>query len=517
MIFMNKEQKNRFSQIKDVFHGRTLPEPDMTLAGYAALIDAYDLKVSLPHACAAISQKHKRYDAEEWAVFTPRHKPEDTLSGHLSFALRHEALDLAVLKTLFCAIKPPEIEAIIKAEPTGKHSRRLWFLYEWLMDKELSLKDTSVTNFVDALDAEMQYPGAPTPSRRHRVTNNLPGVRDFCPLIRRTKHLEQLIGLQLDKRAQQAIGKIHPDILARAAAFLLLKDSKASYAIEGERPAHNRAERWGRAIGQAGQKKLTPEELLRLQTVVIEDPRFTKMGWRTEGGFIGVHDRITNAPVPDHISAKWEDIEKLIGGMIEANDRLIKSDYDPVLSAAAIAFGFVFIHPFEDGNGRIHRYIMHHVLMEKGFAPKGVVFPVSAVILERIDDYRKVLESYSAPRLPLIEWNPTPSGNVDVINETIDLYRYFDATAQAEFLYECVKYTVETSLPDEVAYLAKHDKMTSFIEGHFDMPDRLSELLIGFMRQNNGKISERAKKKEFSALTKKEIAMLEEKFSEIFK
>jgi len=163
----------------------------MALAGYAALIDAYDLKVPLPHTCAAISQKHKRYDTEEWAVFTPRHKPEDTLSGHLSFALRHEALDLGVLKALFCAIKPQEIEAIIKAEPTGKHSRRLWFLYEWLMDKELSLKDTSVTNFVDALDAKMQYPGAPTPSRRHRVTNNLPGVRDFCPLIRRTEHLEQ--------------------------------------------------------------------------------------------------------------------------------------------------------------------------------------------------------------------------------------------------------------------------------------------------------------------------------------
>src|ERR1017187_1475408 len=73
-----------------------------------------------------------------------------------------------------------------------------------------------------------------------------------------------------------------------AAAFLLLKDSKASYAIEGERPAYNRAERWGRAIGQAGQQKLTPQELMRLQEIVIGDKRFTKMGWRKEGGFIGV-------------------------------------------------------------------------------------------------------------------------------------------------------------------------------------------------------------------------------------
>ena len=160
----------------------------------------------------------------------------------------------------------------------------------------------------------------------------------------------------------QILGKVHKDLLSRAAAFLLLKDSKASYAIEGERPPHNRAERWGRAIGQAGQKVLNKEELLRLQKIVIEDERFIEMGWRTEGGFIGVHDRVTSAPVPDHISARWEDVSDLMDGLIKTYKRLANSDYDPVLSAALIAFGFVFIHPFADGNGRIHRYLIHHVL-----------------------------------------------------------------------------------------------------------------------------------------------------------
>jgi hypothetical protein len=57
----------------------------------------------------------------------------------------------------------------------------------------------------------------------------------------------------------------------------LLKDSKASYAIEGETPPENRAERWGKAIGQAGQKDLTKDELLRLQKAVIKDRRFVDM------------------------------------------------------------------------------------------------------------------------------------------------------------------------------------------------------------------------------------------------
>ena len=75
--------------------------------------------------------------------------------------------------------------------------------------------------------------------------------------------------------------------------------------------------------------------------------------------------------------------------MIATDTRLREGGIiDPVVAAAMIAFGFVFIHPFVDGNGRIHRYLIHHVLAERGFAPKGIVFPVSAVILERIDDVR---------------------------------------------------------------------------------------------------------------------------------
>jgi Fic family protein len=516
MIFMEKGIKKRFSEKRELFHGRRLPEPEMTLAGYAALIHAYDLKVPLPDICAAISPKHKRYNRDGWAVFTPRHKPSDTIADHLNFALRHEPLDLAVLSAFFQTIKSQQIEKIVRAEPTGKHSRRLWFLYEWLTDKKLNLPDTEVTNFVDALDPDIQYPGPPTPSKRHRVRNNLPGVRNFCPLIRRTKTLDNLISQNLDEKVRQTLGEIHPDVLARAAAFLLLKDSKASYAIEGERPPHNRAERWGRAIGQAGQQKLSPQELVRLQEIVIEDKRFTKMGWRKEGGFIGVHDRATSAPLPDHISARWRDIPALMDGLIAADTRLAGSDYNPVLSAALIAFGFVFIHPFEDGNGRIHRYLIHHVLAEKGFALKGLVFPVSAVILERIDEYKKVLEAYSAPRLELIEWKPTPTGNVEVLNQTIDLYRYFDATRQAEFLHDCVRQTVEKTLPEEVTYLVRHDRMKTFLAEYFDMPERTMEILIGFLRQNDGKLSKRAREKEFRDLTTKEVSLIEKRYVDIF-
>lgn len=90
----------------------------------------------------------------------------------------------------------------------------------------------------------------------------------------------------MEKKVSETIGKVHPNLLSRTAAFLFLKDSKASYAIEGETSPENRAERWGKEIGQAGQKDLSKEELLRLQEIVIEDRRFVDMGWQKERGRI---------------------------------------------------------------------------------------------------------------------------------------------------------------------------------------------------------------------------------------
>jgi len=187
-----------------------------------------------------------------------------------------------------------------------------------------------------------------------------------------------------------------------------------------------------------------------------------------------------------------------------------------VLAAAIIAFGFVFIHPFEDGNGRIHRYLIHHILAEKNFAQQGMIFPVSASILDRIDDYRKVLESYSHPLLDFIEWKPTPDHNVEVLNETTDYYRYFDATRQAEFLYDCVEDTIKNIIPGEVDYLRKYDEMKRFLDDNFEMPDKTVAILIRFLEQNDGRLSKRARVKEFDALTDEEAREIENRYQEIF-
>lgn len=176
-----------------------------------------------------------------------------------------------------------------------------------------------------------------------------------------------------------------------------------------------------------------------------------------------------------------------------------------MLSAALIAFGFVFIHPFEDGNGRIHRYLIHHVLAKKHFSDQGIIFPVSSSILGHIDDYRIVLESYSKPLLEFIEWEETANHNIKVINNTLDYYRFFDATRQAEFLFDCVLETITKIIPEEIKYLSHFDEYKTFLEEEFEMPDKMISLLVRFLEQSNGILSKRAKEKEFANLSEKEI------------
>jgi len=505
---MMSDTSNIISKPVTVFHERRLPERAEPV-GYAALIGSHGLAVPLPRRLCAIGAHHKVYEKTGWRIYTPRHRPEPTLNGHLTFALKYEGLDLAVLKRVFEAAGGQAVEALVRARPTGSYARRIWFLYEWLTGSRLDLPDADKGMYALVVDPKQQWAVAGETSSRHRVKNNLPGTPAFCPMIERTKTLDDFVEMNLTERARQVVAEVPKDLVARAAAFLLIKDSRASYAIEGERAPQSRIQRWGHAIGQAGMQLLDEDEFLRLQRIVIGDVRFVRIGWRGEGGFVGEHDRETRKPLPIHISAGPGDLKGLIEGLI-AFDRGAARELDPVLAAAVLAFGFVYIHPFVDGNGRIHRYLIHHVLAQRGFNPPGVVFPVSAAILEHIDEYRHVLESYSARLLPLVQWRPTPENNVEVLNDTIDYYRYFDATVHAEFLFSCVVQTIEVDLPNETDFLRRYDLFKQCVEDMIDMPGGTVDLLFRFLGQNDGKLSGRAREKEFAALTDEEAEQIEE-------
>ncbi len=499
-----------------LFQSEHLPT-GTALAGLAALVRFFGVEAPVRRP-ACVSERHVKGGTRQagiWRVYDKRYEPEETVTGQLTFALRHEDVDLLVLKRLFLAIPEPVMAEYVRSAPTGIANRRAWFLYELLTGRILDVPDAPTVTVVDVLDPNRYFTRPGEVSRRHKVRNNLLGTAHFCPIIRRTDALEASIGRGLAAKAQATVGLISARLVRRAASFLLLADSQASFAIEGERPPRNRLERWAKAIKQAGRYQLSLPEIIRLHGILIEDNRFVQPGLRKGGVFLGERGP-DGQPLPEFIGAKPEDLEDLLEGIMRTNALMGESDLDPVLQAAATAFAFVYVHPFQDGNGRVHRCLVHHVLSERRFTPPGLIFPVSSVMLDWIEEYRTVLQSHSAPLMEYMEWRPTPARNVEVLNDTADLYRFIDCTDAAEFLYRCVERTVEKDLPHEIEYLKRRDEAIRRLMETVEMPDQVAEDFLMFVRQNNWTLPKKRRRSEFAALKDEEVAQLETVVREAF-
>ena len=490
---------------------------DAELAGYAALIAMLGVEAPIRalSAVANASVKGGRKTQDGWTIFDKRFMPANSLAGQLAFAMRHEQIDLLILKRLFQKVSPQDIASIVEAEPTGATARRIWFFYEWLTKVRVPVPDLDQGNYVEALDARDYFTSNPINSSRHRVRDNLLGTPSFCPMLRRSGFLSNTVDHRWSNAAKELVGRIDRRVIARAASFLLLADSQASYQIEGERPPRNRLELWMRVVAQAGRRPLSIDELVRLQHIVIEEDRFIKRGLRDAGGFIGGRDW-NNDPSPEHVSARHEDIAELLQGIITCGERMSTSDVDAVLQASVMAFAFVFIHPFEDGNGRLHRYMIHHILAARGYTPTGMIFPVSSVLLKRHAEYGEELRAFTGPLLPFVEWVPTEKQNVRVLNDTADLYRFGDYTEITEFLYDCVVTTIEHDLPREIEYLARFDEAKGRIQSFIEMPDEMISSLINFIRQNDGALVEKRRRREFEKMTDIEVEAAEAVVRDVF-
>jgi len=169
---------------------------------------------------------------------------EETPILHIEFALKYDDLNLDFLKAVFTLTDPAEINAYVAAKPSGRYARKIGFLYEFLTGKELSLKKETGGNYIDLLDTAKYITGRPVKNSRWRINDNLLGTKDFCPVIRRTKILTELLAKDIRESIEVLKNKFPEDIFRRAAAYLYTKETKSSYEIEKEKPSPDRIDRF---------------------------------------------------------------------------------------------------------------------------------------------------------------------------------------------------------------------------------------------------------------------------------
>ncbi len=483
--------------------------------GYKKLVEIFNLNVFPHYRWSYVSSKWEKKEIHSHGtdtsifLYPPSYRLSDDVFEHLEFALKYEGLNLLILKKVLLEISASAMVKYLQTTPSGKYARVLWYLFEKFHREILPLPDLKAATYIPLLDPDRYYSGKPTYSVRHKILENLIGNTEFSPIIRKTNVLMDFEKKEIGQVASQLTKQYDPSILARALRYMYTKETMSSWEIERERPDQAKLTKFVNLLHKADSiGPLSEQTLVELQKSIV-DPRFASNHYRTFQNYIGEEPSMGQLII-HFIPPRPENVQELMDHLIKSFENMEKSGINAVIAAAVLSFAFVLIHPFEDGNGRIHRFLIHYALAHLKFTPEGVVFPISTVIVKNMKNYDSILESFSKPLMELIgDYKINDIGELQVLHDSCDLYRFIDFTLFAEFLFQCVDKTVMSDFQEELSFIVDYDMIKKQIKEVVDMPDQRIDLFIKCVRQNNGVLSLKKKESYFQMLTDEEIRKME--------
>lgn len=478
----------------------------MNKVGYASLVETLGLQVLPPVQPAFVDGSvNRRVDTDDRILFPTGVALTDSPLGHLEFALRHEGINLAILASALPVIGPGPIIERIRESPNGEYIRRAAFLWEWLTGDALNAGANTAGTYIDLFDPE-EYMVAANPVRAptYRVNNNALGTPQFCPTVRRAASPgSDWLGGMMARAGQLAASSQQTGLYDRAIQYLYLSETKSSFAIEHEVPNANKEERFVQILRRAGETSVVSEDyLVAIQNAVVRDDFSKEASYRTRQNWL--EDRLGRISFLPH---PVEGLRETMAGW-EAFVNDTERGVDPLVKTACGAFGFVYLHPFMDGNGRLHRFMIHHLLAQTGQVPEGMIIPVSAVIMKHIQEYLDVLNGFSKPATQL--WNYLRGDEGPIIHQApgVAPYRFVDASHELMFLAKMIGEAVEEEIPKELAYLSGYDRAYERIQAAFDLPSKDIGKLIRMIQGNNGRLAN-GKRNQFERLPDDSIHRIE--------
>ena len=455
------------------------------------------------------SRSTSMHDGIRREVYPENYRPRPTLREHLTFAFKHEGVHLEFLVRLYQLPEAgAELEQWISDEPTGAYARRAGFFYEWLMPEPLAFAGVTQGNYVDALDSESFLTGAPINIQRWRVRDNLPGTRDFCPVIRRTDEVLQAEAYDVAAKLAELEADYGIDLILRSTVWLTVKESRASFLIEHEQDQEDRIRRFAAVMeAECGQHAdaFALETLSTLQRDILGEAAL-RYGLRKSPVFVGHTARYQQ--VVDYIGPHWDKTEALLRGLSSFLGRTTGTA--ALVRAAVASFGFVYVHPMADGNGRISRFLINDVLRRDGVLPAPIILPVSATITHSTynrADYDRVLERFSKPlmqrygdRYNFRETVKAGDGveynfHFSAYDDALPAWRYPDLTAHVGYLANVIDQTLTHEMRDEARFLQAHEGARQAIKQVLEAPDIELDVIIRSVRENGNRISNKLTKR----------------------
>lgn len=412
---------------------------------------------------------------------------------HLQFALKHEGLQLQAVVLALKRVDGKDVGQAFQRSPSSTYLRQICYL--WELANATSLKDlpAAIGPYTPLFDPKKFITGPSNRNARWRVEFNGLGGPSFCPTVRRTAELQALLDKNILNSANEFISGLDKAVLDRAVRWAYLSETQGSYAIENEAPAAGKAEAFAALLSRAhAPQRITEEYLVALQNMTVSNPLDKAVQFRTGQNWLrnalpGALGVTYLPPPPDVMMALMEQIMEL------ANHT--DTGIDPLVLGSLVSFGFVFAHPFMDGNGRLSRFLFHKVVCAHGLLPNGLVLPVSMAMKRHEDQYLQVLQSFSKPARDL--WQITAIDDVQinaVFTGDADIYRFWDATDCVTFGLRMASEALDQDLRDESDFLLRFDIVYKAVNDAVDMNNNDLVLLVRACLQNGGMLSNNRRK-----------------------
>lgn len=475
--------------------------------GFLALQQQYGIQLVQPLRVQSVigGSRSRTETADGWVrnQYPSSYTPEGSFAGHFAFGLKYEELHLEFFSRLFAQIPPALVEDWCRREPYGQYARRTGFLYEWLTGRSLDVPNLSRGSYLDLVSSDIYFTRSnPELDARWRIRNNLPGTPAFCPVVRRSSELQQALAFDLSLALQALDSEFGADVLLRMASWLTFKESRASFLIEKEADQADRIARFAHVIAQHSGRLPEPlgcDGLQVLQQGILGDGAM-RLGVRMSPVFVGQSS--LREDVVHYIAPHHEAVPEMLDGLqlLEKNTR----GQEAIVRAAVLAFGFVYIHPMADGNGRIHRFLINDTLQRDGAIPQGIILPISATIThvrEFAHGYDQVLEGFSRPFMrryasdyafgPVTAYADGVRSNLvfDAYEDALAAWRYPDLTQHVLYTAQVIAHTVEHEMADEARVLLTFQLAQERIKDVLEMPDADAARMIRSIKENGWKVS----------------------------
>jgi hypothetical protein len=176
-----------------------------------------------------------------------------------------------------------------------------------------------------------------------------------------------------------------------------------------------------------------------------------------------------------------------------------------VMRSAVRAFGFVYIHPLADGNGRVHRFLVNDALRRDGVVKEPMILPLSALITRDAAErraYDRMLDTISRPLMGALagawEFASAPTLYPDGIYSNFvfkgeptarPVWRHPDLTRHVIYLADVLARTISEDMREESRHLRSHAQARAAIKDIVEMPDAQVDRVIRSVQAQQGQLS----------------------------